>query len=119
MKRLSAFWWALPLTLVGCAGTNAVTSLQHMVNPQQPVLEAGQSAQETAPLAANVTVQNVGLVIGVDPATGMPQITLGRRSVFIGATRGTTQGDSLIVADTVSASDNITIGTTAEVNPTD
>lgn len=114
MRRLAILLLALPL--VGC--TSLAGSFEDMMNPQGPVLGADESSPEAPPLTVLTFVEDVGLVLSIDP----PGITLGRRRVVLTGARGTTNGDAVAVSDITDASivgsSVVELGTTASVTPT-
>lgn len=115
MRRLLALFMLVPLT--SC--TSLASSFGDVMNPQSPILGDGESSPEAPPVAGMVIVEDVGIVLAVDP----PGITIGRRRVILSGARGTTQGDVVELTDTTGASivgsQVVEFETTASVTPTE
>ena len=108
----------LPFVLIGCTSTGRLV-VQDIVNPHQPTLTLDEHSPEAPPVAAMLIVEDVGIVIGLNP----PTFTLGRRSVRVTASRGTTDGDAISVQDVTGVGgpdgSEVKLGTEATVEPTD
>lgn len=109
MRRYIALLLVLPL--IGC--TSLAGSFGDVMNPQNA------DGLDAPPLAGMILVEDVGLVLAVDP----PGITLGRRRVVISGARATTQSDAIDIRDTTSAaiinSQVVELGTSVSVSPTE